>query len=83
VVVPVCNPTSNGGEFLFFHILARICSHVNFWSLPVWLVWVGISVLFWVVFPWWLRMLHIFAGASQPFSIPQLRILCLACYTIF
>ena len=27
-------------------------------------------------------MLNIFSGASQPFSIPQLRILCLALYPI-
>jgi hypothetical protein len=33
-----------------------------------------------IAFPWWLRMLNIFIGASQPFSIPQLRILCLALY---
>jgi hypothetical protein len=28
-------------------------------------------------------MLKIFSGASQPFGIPQLRILCLALYPIF
>ena len=28
-------------------------------------------------------MLNIFLGVSQPFSIPQLRILCLALYPIF
>ena len=28
-------------------------------------------------------MLNIFLGASQPFGIPQLRILCLAQYSIF
>jgi uncharacterized protein YqcC (DUF446 family) len=29
------------------------------------------------------RMLNIFSGASQPYVIPQLRILCLAVYPIF
>jgi hypothetical protein len=28
VVVPACNPTSNGGVFLFLHILASICCHL-------------------------------------------------------
>jgi hypothetical protein len=28
-------------------------------------------------------MLNIFSSASQPFGIPQLRIICLALYTIF
>jgi hypothetical protein len=30
VVVQACNPTSNGGVFLFLHILASICCHLNF-----------------------------------------------------
>ena len=30
VVVPACNPTNNGGVFLFLHILASICCHLNF-----------------------------------------------------
>jgi hypothetical protein len=30
VVVPACNPTSNGGVFFFLHILASICCHLNF-----------------------------------------------------
>jgi hypothetical protein len=29
VVVPACNPTTNGGVFLFLHILSSICSHLN------------------------------------------------------
>ena len=37
----------------------------------------------WFAFPWWLRMLNIFSGASQPFGIPQVRILCLALSSIF
>ena len=34
VVVQTCNPTNNGGVlvFLFLHILASICCHLNFWS---------------------------------------------------
>ena len=32
VVVQACNPTNNGGVFLFLHILASICCHLNFWS---------------------------------------------------
>jgi len=30
VVVPVCNPTSNGRAFLFFHILDNMCCHLDF-----------------------------------------------------
>jgi hypothetical protein len=30
--VPACNPTNNGGVFLFFHILTSICCHLSFWS---------------------------------------------------
>jgi hypothetical protein len=30
-----------------------------------------------------ISLLNIFSGASQPFGIPQLRILCLALYSIF
>ena len=29
MVVPVCNPTNNGGVFLFLHILASICCHLS------------------------------------------------------
>jgi hypothetical protein len=47
------------------------------------LLWGGISGLFRSAFPWWLRMLNIFSGASQQFSIPQLRILFLDLYPIF
>ena len=32
VVVQACNPTSNGGVFLFLYILANICCHLNFLS---------------------------------------------------
>jgi len=37
----------------------------------------------WFAFPWWLRMLNISLDASQPFDIPQWRILCLALCPIF
>ena len=37
----------------------------------------------WFAFPWWLRMLNFSLGASRPFGIPQLRILCLALYPTF
>jgi hypothetical protein len=30
VVIPVCNLTSNGGVFLFLHILANMCCHLRF-----------------------------------------------------
>jgi hypothetical protein len=83
VFVPACNPNSNGEVFLFLYILASICCHLRFWSQPFWLVWGGISGLFWFAFPWWLMVLNISFGASQSFSIPQLRILCLALYPIF
>ena len=42
-----------------------------------------ISRLFWFAFLWWLRMLNIFSGASQPFGVPQVRILCLVLSPIF
>jgi hypothetical protein len=32
VVVLACNPTNNGGVFLFLHILSSICCHLNFLS---------------------------------------------------
>ena len=50
---------------------------------PFWLVWSRISRLFWFAFPWWLKMLNISLGASQPFEFPQLRILYLALFPIF
>ena len=59
VVVPAFNPTSNGGVFLFLHILSSICSHVNFWYWPFWLVWGRISGMFWFAFLWRLRVLNI------------------------
>ena len=80
VVVPAHNRTSNGGVFLFYHILPSISYHLNFCSQPFWLVWNGISGLFWFAFHWSLRMLNISLGASQPFIIPQLRNLCLALF---
>jgi hypothetical protein len=46
-------------------------------------VWGRISGLFWFALPWWLRLLNILLGASQPFNIPMLRILSLALYPIF
>jgi hypothetical protein len=60
MVEPACNPTSRRGVFLFLHILASICCHLNFWFLTFWLVWGAISGLFWFAFPWWLKMLNIF-----------------------
>ena len=45
-------------EFLILVILADVR-----WNLRV----------FWFAFPWWLRMLNIFSGASLPFGIPQVR----------
>ena len=69
VVVPACSPTSNGGVFLFLHILcwASAVTWVFDFSHSDWCE-VGISRLFWFAFPWWLRMLNISLGASQPFS---------------
>ena len=54
-----------------------------FLSQPFWQVWCGISGLFWFSIPWWLRTWNISLGASQPCSIPQLRILWLPMYTLF
>ena len=47
------------------------------------MVWGRISGLFGLAFPWWLRMLNIYSGASQPFGIPQVTILCLDLHSIF
>ena len=30
VIIQACNPTNNGGVFLFLHILTSICCHLNF-----------------------------------------------------
>jgi hypothetical protein len=57
VVVSAYSPTINGGVFLFLHILTSICCHLCFWAEPFWLVWGGISGLFWFACLWWLRML--------------------------
>jgi hypothetical protein len=32
VVIPACNPTSNGGVTLFLHISPSICCHLSIWS---------------------------------------------------
>jgi len=82
-VVPARTANKSGGVFLYLHILASICCHLSFLSWPFWLVWGRISGLSWLAFPWWLRMLNISLGASQPFDIPQLRILCLALHPTF
>ena len=83
VILPACNPTNNGGVFLFLYILTRVCCHLSFQSYPFRLVWGWIPGLFRFSFRWWLRMLNISLGASPPFSILQLRIFCLALYPIF
>jgi hypothetical protein len=83
LVVPACSSTNNGGVFLFLHILDSICCQLSFRSQSFWLVWGGISVLFWFAFLWWLRMLNIFLGVSQPLELPQLRIFCSALFPIF
>ena len=54
-------------EFLILVILSSVM-----WNLRVVLICIS----------WWLRMLNIFLGASQPFSIPQLKILCLSLNSI-
>lgn len=71
VVLQACNSTKNRGVFLFLHIIASICCHLNFWSSPFWLVWGGISVLFWFALPWWLRMLNIFFRCFSAIRYPS------------
>ena len=83
VILPACNPTNNGGVFLFLYILTRVCCHLSFQSYPFRLVWGWIPGLFRFSFPWWLSMLNISLGASLQFTILQLRIFCLALYPIF
>ena len=78
VVVSVCNPTSNGGMFLFLHILSNMCCHLRFWS-----DWCKVSGLFWFAFLWSLRTLNISLGVSHSFEIPQLWNLCLDLFPIF
>ena len=82
VGLPACNLTSNGGVFLFLHILTSTCCHLSFWSYTFWLEGGAISGLFWFAFPGW-RLLNISLGASQSFDSPQVKILCLSLYTIF
>jgi hypothetical protein len=54
-----CNPTSNGGVFLFLHILTNMCCYLSFWSYLFWLVWGDIAGSFWFAFLWWLRTLDV------------------------
>jgi hypothetical protein len=53
VVVQTCNPTSNGGSFLFLHILTSICCHEFFilviltgirWNLRVVLICISLMI---------------------------------------
>ena len=62
---------SPASAFIWVLILA-ILNSVR-WNLRVVLIWISL----------WLRMLKLFLHASHTFSIPPLRILCLAVYTIF
>jgi hypothetical protein len=55
-------------EFLILAILAGVR-----WNFRVVLICISLMI----------KMLNIFSGASQPFSIPQVRILCLAPSPIF
>jgi hypothetical protein len=75
VVMPAQNPTSNGGVFLFIHILLSTRYPLSYYSFTIWQLWGGISSLFWFTFPWWLRMLNISLGVSLLFYFFQLKIL--------
>jgi hypothetical protein len=56
-------------EFLILAILTGVR-----WNLRVVLT---------CIFSWWLKMLNISLGDSQPLCIPQLRIFCLSLYHVF
>ena len=81
VVVQACNPTSNGEVFLFLHIPASICCHLSFILAILSSIRCNLMIVLICLFLM-IRMLNIFSGASQPFIIPQLRILCLYLYPI-
>ena len=78
VVVLACNPTCNGGVFLFLHTSSHHLLSPAFLIL-VFLIGVRWNLrLIWFVLPWWLRMRNISFCASLPFE----KILCLALYPI-
>jgi hypothetical protein len=83
VVVQVCNPTSNGGVFLFLQILTSICCHLIFLILAILTgVWWNLRVVL-ICISMMIKDVEHFSGASQPFGIPQLRIFSLALSAIF
>jgi hypothetical protein len=74
-----CNPTNNIAVFLFLHILVSMYCHLRFFILAILtgVRWNLRVVLFCTSL---MTMLNISFGTFQPFSIPQLRILCLVLY---
>ena len=60
-------------DFLFFHIIAKICYLCYFLWQPFWQVWGDSSLWFWFAFPWWFMMLSISSWAYWPSAYPLLK----------
>ena len=61
VAAPFFNPTSNLQGFQFLHILANSYYLLSFLLQSYWWMWNGISLWFWLAFPWWLMMFDTFS----------------------
>ena len=66
VAAPGHIPNNSAGGFPFLHILSNTCCFMSCKFSPFSLVWSGISLWFWFVFPWWQVMRIIFSYACWP-----------------